>query len=49
MKHYPYIFTPMVVHGRVLKNRLAMSRALPTVTAGAQSPYPADADAAPSL
>ncbi len=40
MKHYPYIFTPMVVHGRVLKNRLAMSRAIPTFTVGVEDEKP---------
>ena len=40
MKHYPYIFTPMVVHGRVLKNRLAMSRAISTFTVGVEDEKP---------
>ena len=40
MKSYPGIFTPAVINGHILKNRLAMSRAVPTFTVGVEDEKP---------
>lgn len=41
-RYYPHLLSPLVIRGHVLKNRMAMSRAVPTFAAGSDDYYPLD-------